>query len=971
MKKNYFMWIVYLLMLVVTIASASAVNQTTMLNGLVSYWALENLTDETGTYTLTNNGATSGATGIINNAYSFDGTDDYMSANNLATTLYSDNVGTFSLWIKTTDSGDNDNILLGVGQNDTNYDYIMLVLRNDGIRFQGPFGTNAGPNDVQLIAGDLNITDGNWHHIVISSDGVNTNKLYIDGGYVAWDTTSGETNAWFNSLSTSPEYFTIGALKRTSTVLYFDGLIDEVAIFDYNLSNDEVSYLYNSGSPSSAQQYPFPTPSGSSSVSVVTNSTTSGLSFDEVTVYGDLDLGSESSADVFFQYKVNGESNWINTTKTELTTNTTFSETISGLTHNTTYDYRAYAEWNSGANSTSGSTRTFTTSVKPYIMVKDVNGDYLDDFNITIDNSNYVAGVDPVPTIITFEAVSGKAFINETGGEWDVIFSANNWFNKTTYVFPFEVDTSYEIEDVYQALISFNASEIITGTEITNFTVYIDEEVIGLNSEEDFPLELVAGTYDFTFEKTGYFNWTQSTLVSALDNTTHTHDFWDAEINLTVKNAWNNDTLSNFTGWISNEDYSFNQSFTSNDSSIILPLKKDLNYTVFVDNSDFAINETFNYADVFVNESSQNLTLYIYTINSIRINAFEEDASVITQLINVLVTSSAFEQSYNFTNGSTIIEELPDGVYNLRFESSGFTTRSYTVTVASRSTQELSIYLSNSTSEVTFTVQEEGRSTALSEARISMYRFINDNWVTVESKLTDITGKAVLTYMSGERYKFVVSKDNYVSKTFELNPILLSSYTVRLNKRETFPDIPQIFTASVDFTPKRFVQGNNNLTLFFNSPEGRLAEYGFVVSYPGGTDSFDGTNAIGKTHTINFNITGAEFLDTVNLTYHYRLVGGVMQTRSFTLPILDVAPDLSFADLRNNDYGLSTFEKLIIVTLTILLVGGLVLLTAGSVVGGAVVVLLLAWFGFLGFIPVWSLAIVILAGITYLTSKGV
>jgi len=523
--------------------------------------------------------------------------------------------------------------------------------------------------------------------------------------------------------------------------------------------------------------------------------------------------------------------------------------------------------------------------------------------------------------------------------------------------------------------VNFVGSEILTNNviDISNASIdLINNESATLNLFGNESAMLDNGTYTGTIS--GVEGYSDASFEFTVSGANKTVDIvlGDAELTIDVKNAWNNETLTNFTGWISNEDYSFNQSFTSNDSSIILPLKKDLNYTVFVDNPDFAINETFNYADVFVNESSQNLTLYIYTINSIRINAFEEeDASVITQLINVLVTSSAFEQSYNFTNGSTIIEELPDGVYNLRFESSGFTTRSYTVTVASRSTQELSIYLSNSTSEVTFTVQEDGSSTALSEARISMYRFTNDNWVTVESKLTDITGKAVLTYMSGERYKFVVSKDDYVSKTFELNPILLSSYTVRLNKRETFPDIPQIFTASVDFTPKRFVQGNNNLTLFFNSPEGRLAEYGFVVSYPGGTYSFDGTNAIGETHTINFNITGAEFLDTVNLTYNYRLVGGVMQTRSFTLPILDVAPDLSFADLRNNDYGLSTFEKLIIVTLTILLVGGLVLLTAGSVVGGAVVVLLLAWFGFLGFIPVWSLAIVILAGITYLTSKGV
>jgi hypothetical protein len=196
---------------------------------------------------------------------------------------------------------------------------------------------------------------------------------------------------------------------------------------------------------------------------------------------------------------------------------------------------------------------------------------------------------------------------------------------------------------------------------------------------------------------------------------------------------------------------------------------------------------------------------------------------------------------------------------------------------------------------------------------------------------------------------------------------------VRLSKTSSFPEVPQIYTVSVNYAPKYFTSGDNNLTFFFNSPEGRFVEYGFNVTYNSNgtviTYSFDGVNAVGETHTYNFNLTDPQFLDTVNITYWYKSVASDMIIRTVVLSITDATNQLTYQDNINNRYNLSIAERLFVFTMILLVVGGMTVLTAGVMLGGAVTLLLTAYFGFMGFLPIWSVAIVILAGLTYLSNK--
>ena len=78
-------------------------------------------------------------------------------------------------------------------------------------------------------------TSGQWVHVVWTNDGINY-KIYKNGSLVATETAPDTFNA-------SDNYgYQIGKVDN-----YFEGQIDEVAIWDVALSINDITALYNSG----------------------------------------------------------------------------------------------------------------------------------------------------------------------------------------------------------------------------------------------------------------------------------------------------------------------------------------------------------------------------------------------------------------------------------------------------------------------------------------------------------------------------------------------------------------------------------------------------------------------------------------------------------------------------------------------------------------------------------------------------
>lgn len=158
-----------------------------------------------------------------NAAISFNGTDQYIELSN---EINYGTTNTLSFWVKSSNTGTRD--VFGAN---TNGGYLLKALNaSDTVSYR----TSSGARTFDLSGLSSNpMKDGNWHHIVFTRNSSNLIQLYVDGSTV------GSTQ----SLTGNTLFKVIGANYAKS--VFFDGSIDEVAIFNKALSLSEVELIYN------------------------------------------------------------------------------------------------------------------------------------------------------------------------------------------------------------------------------------------------------------------------------------------------------------------------------------------------------------------------------------------------------------------------------------------------------------------------------------------------------------------------------------------------------------------------------------------------------------------------------------------------------------------------------------------------------------------------------------------------------
>jgi len=173
------------------------------------------------------------AAGIANNySMSLDGTNDFIDVGSFSLNA---NAGTVSAWIKSSNTSDFQMIIgkfvSGSRQvqfrTETNGKIRLILYKSSTVN--------------SLLDSTGTILDGNWHHVAFTynSSGIN---LYIDGS------ASGSNTTNITPVQASTDNFMIGARKISSPEKFFNGSIDEVAVWDTALTSTQIQSIYDATS---------------------------------------------------------------------------------------------------------------------------------------------------------------------------------------------------------------------------------------------------------------------------------------------------------------------------------------------------------------------------------------------------------------------------------------------------------------------------------------------------------------------------------------------------------------------------------------------------------------------------------------------------------------------------------------------------------------------------------------------------
>ena len=223
-------------------------------SGLVSKY---NLSSDTNDSQGSNNGTNTGVTFSTDNyklgtgAYSFDGTNDYVTAGSTSdfTFLHDGGKNTITFWLKkdTPESGDV-RVVLSTADGTSNGIEIVYLDRSSSsedrkvkIEF-----TNASSQQIGLYyAQQFFPNDSNWHHYAIVTDLSNSYlKAYVDGTEKSADSSY---PSFTGTPVSSAQQHVLNIGRRGSGTFYLDGDLNDMSFWDRNLSTTEITALYNSG----------------------------------------------------------------------------------------------------------------------------------------------------------------------------------------------------------------------------------------------------------------------------------------------------------------------------------------------------------------------------------------------------------------------------------------------------------------------------------------------------------------------------------------------------------------------------------------------------------------------------------------------------------------------------------------------------------------------------------------------------
>lgn len=151
---------------------------------------------------------------------------------------------TLSAWVKSGDTSGGRNVAVFAGNDSVAASYVDLGLAAAQVGQQGSangrYRPNGNVNLAEIFSTPKVINDNAWHHLVVTIDldpSPGTMVLYVDGVERATGPLAGTQFPAFNN-------FEIGRLGRAAPADPFEGVIDDVQVYDKALSAVDVQYLH-------------------------------------------------------------------------------------------------------------------------------------------------------------------------------------------------------------------------------------------------------------------------------------------------------------------------------------------------------------------------------------------------------------------------------------------------------------------------------------------------------------------------------------------------------------------------------------------------------------------------------------------------------------------------------------------------------------------------------------------------------
>jgi hypothetical protein len=286
----------------------------------------------------------------------------------------------------------------------------------------------------------------------------------------------------------------------------------------------------------------------------------------------------------------------------------------------------------------------------------------------------------------------------------------------------------------------------------------------------------------------------------------------------------------------------------------------------------------------------------------------------------------------------------------------------------SNATYLLPLYVTLGSTQTEFTLKDINTNKVLENVLCTSYIELSGNYQTVESKLSDITGKMKINYLANNNYKFLCSKSGYTPLIFYLKPPSATAYDVPMSPTTTINQTFDYDRISLAYSKGPFYNGVNNFTFVIGSL-GELVSYGYKLTYPGGVTQNGGTNANGESLTSQFTIVGATVTDLVYLDYwYYRQDQG---NKTFAPTFAIAVPTSNYTMIANigKTYGLGLIERVLICLFAVIFVVGMATLIGQPIMGFVMGLILLGFFSYIQFFPMWAGIITFIFGAIFLFSR--